>query len=105
MDASPAFALSDLTKSFGNVVALDGLTVTVPRGSVGLVGANGAGKTTMFRLLLGLDQAHEGSRRGPRVWTCRPTRSRRGAGSDSCPSTTACRLIRPQRTWSRRSVR
>ncbi len=54
MDASPAFALTDLTKSFGNVVALDGLTLTVPRGSVGLVGANGAGKTTMFRLLLGL---------------------------------------------------
>ena len=54
MDGSPAFALSELTKSFGSVTALDGLTVTVPRGSVGLVGANGAGKTTMFRLLLGL---------------------------------------------------
>jgi ABC-2 type transport system ATP-binding protein len=54
MDGSPAFALSELTKSFGSVTALDGLTVTVPRGSVGLVGANGAGKTTMFRLMLGL---------------------------------------------------
>ena len=54
MDGSPSFALTDLTKRFGNVTALDGLTVTVPRGSVGLVGANGAGKTTMFRLLLGL---------------------------------------------------
>ena len=54
MDGSPAFALSELTKKFGSVTALDGLTVTVPRGSVGLVGANGAGKTTMFRLMLGL---------------------------------------------------
>jgi ABC-2 type transport system ATP-binding protein len=54
MDGSPSFALTDLTKRFGSVTALDGLTVTVPRGSVGLVGANGAGKTTMFRLLLGL---------------------------------------------------
>ncbi len=54
MDGSPSFALTDLTKTFGSVTALDGLTVTVPRGSVGLVGANGAGKTTMFRLLLGL---------------------------------------------------
>lgn len=55
MDPSPAFVLDGLTKTFdGGVTALDGLTVTVPSGSVGLVGANGAGKTTMFRLLLGL---------------------------------------------------
>jgi ABC-2 type transport system ATP-binding protein len=42
------------------VTALDGLTLTVPRGLVGLVGANGAGKTTMFRLLLGLAHPTEG---------------------------------------------
>src|SRR6185436_18223726 len=35
-------------------------TLTVPRGLVGLVGANGAGKTTMFRLLLGLAHPTEG---------------------------------------------
>jgi ABC-2 type transport system ATP-binding protein len=34
-------------------LALDELTVDVPRGSVGLVGANGAGKTTLLRLALG----------------------------------------------------
>jgi ABC-2 type transport system ATP-binding protein len=34
-------------------LALDGLTIEVPRGSVGLVGANGAGKTTLLRLALG----------------------------------------------------
>jgi len=34
-------------------LALDKLTVDVPRGSVGLVGANGAGKTTLLRLALG----------------------------------------------------
>jgi ABC-2 type transport system ATP-binding protein len=34
-------------------LALDGLTVSVPRGSVGLVGANGAGKTTLLRVALG----------------------------------------------------
>jgi ABC-2 type transport system ATP-binding protein len=56
MDASsPAFRTEALTKVFpGGAVALQELTVTVPRGSVGLVGANGAGKTTLFRLLLGL---------------------------------------------------
>jgi ABC-2 type transport system ATP-binding protein len=37
----------------GGTLALDRLTVEVPRGSVGLVGANGAGKTTLLRLALG----------------------------------------------------
>ena len=37
----------------GGTLALDELTVEVPRGSVGLVGANGAGKTTLLRLALG----------------------------------------------------
>jgi ABC-2 type transport system ATP-binding protein len=37
----------------GGTLALDQLTVEVPRGSVGLVGANGAGKTTLLRLALG----------------------------------------------------
>jgi ABC-2 type transport system ATP-binding protein len=40
---------------YGNgVTALAELSVAIPPGSVGLVGANGAGKTTMFRLMLGL---------------------------------------------------
>jgi ABC-2 type transport system ATP-binding protein len=37
----------------GGALALEELTVDVPRGSVGLVGANGAGKTTLLRLALG----------------------------------------------------
>jgi ABC-2 type transport system ATP-binding protein len=61
MDPSPAFVLDGLTKTFdGGVTALDELTVTVPSGSVGLVGANGAGKTTMFRLMLGLIRPTKG---------------------------------------------
>ena len=62
MDASsPAFRTDALTKVFpGGAVALQELTVTVPRGSVGLVGANGAGKTTLFRLLLGLIRPTDG---------------------------------------------
>jgi ABC-2 type transport system ATP-binding protein len=43
------------------VTALDDLSFTLPRGLVGLVGANGAGKTTMFRLLLGLSRPTEGA--------------------------------------------
>ena len=43
------------------MTALDGLTIEVPRGRIGLVGANGAGKSTTFRLLLGLAHPTEGS--------------------------------------------
>ena len=43
------------------MTALDDLSFTLPRGLVGLVGANGAGKTTMFRLLLGLSRPTEGA--------------------------------------------
>ena len=50
----PLLRLDGLTKRYPGVTALDGLTLEVPRGRIGLVGANGAGKTTMFRLLLGL---------------------------------------------------
>jgi len=49
-----------LTKRYPGVIALDDLTIAVPRGRVGLVGANGAGKTTLFRLLLGLAHPTEG---------------------------------------------
>lgn len=50
----PIVSLSALTHRFGDVVALDALTLDVEPGVTGLVGANGAGKTTMLRILLGL---------------------------------------------------
>lgn len=46
--------IEGLTHDYGEVVALRDLTLQVPPGVTGLVGANGAGKTTMLRLLLGL---------------------------------------------------
>jgi ABC-2 type transport system ATP-binding protein len=52
---------SALTKRFPRTVALNNLSVDVPRGLVGLVGANGAGKTTLFRLMLGLTPPTEGT--------------------------------------------
>lgn len=45
---------TDLTKTFGDVRAVDDLSVKIPDGAIGLVGPNGAGKTTFLRLLLGL---------------------------------------------------
>ena len=44
-----------LTKTYGAVRALDGLSLSIPRGGVyGVLGPNGAGKSTLFRILLGL---------------------------------------------------
>jgi ABC-2 type transport system ATP-binding protein len=51
-----------LVKRYGSVVALDGLDLLVPRGTVlGLLGPNGAGKTTAVRILTTLLQPDEGS--------------------------------------------
>ncbi|HEY8869766.1 MAG TPA: ABC transporter ATP-binding protein [Candidatus Limnocylindrales bacterium] len=51
-----------LSKRYGPVVALDGLDLDVPSGTVfGLLGPNGAGKTTTIRLLAGLAQPTAGS--------------------------------------------
>jgi ABC-2 type transport system ATP-binding protein len=50
-----------VSKSFGEVVALDGIDLDIAQGEVhGLVGPNGAGKTTLLGLLLGLAQADGG---------------------------------------------
>jgi len=53
--------VSNLTHDYGEVVALRDLDLAVPPGITGLVGANGAGKTTMLRILLGLLHPTEGS--------------------------------------------
>jgi ABC-2 type transport system ATP-binding protein len=58
--AGSLLRIDGLTKRYPGVTALDDLTVDLPRGLVGLVGANGAGKTTMFRLLLGISKPTEG---------------------------------------------
>lgn len=58
----PALEASDLRRTFGQVVAVDGLDLTVPRGAVyGFLGPNGAGKTTTIRMLLGLLQPDRGT--------------------------------------------
>jgi ABC-2 type transport system ATP-binding protein len=54
-DAAPAISADGLTKVFGKQRAVDGLTLSVPRGAVfGFLGPNGSGKTTTIRMLLGL---------------------------------------------------
>ena len=54
-DQPGRIVVSGLSKSFGRVRAVDGLSFTVEPGSVtGFLGPNGAGKTTTLRMLLGL---------------------------------------------------
>lgn len=62
MGAALAVRAQGIGKSFGDVVALDGVDLEVPQGQIhGLVGPNGAGKTTLLGLLLGLAVADQGS--------------------------------------------
>lgn len=54
--------VSDVTRSFGDVTALTGVSFTVqPGGLTGFVGGNGAGKTTTMRIIMGVLAAHGGS--------------------------------------------
>ncbi len=55
-------ALEGIEKRFGDIQAVDGLTLSVTAGEiVGLVGPNGAGKTTAIRILLGLERPDAGT--------------------------------------------
>jgi len=57
----PVVVVDDLTRRFGDTVALDSISLRVPRGSVfGLVGENGAGKTTLLRHILGFLRPQSG---------------------------------------------
>src|SRR5690349_12498519 len=50
-----ALVLRDVRKSFGATKAVDGITLTVPRGALyGVIGPNGAGKTTCIRMIMSI---------------------------------------------------
>jgi len=60
--ADPAVSVSALGKRFGDVVALDDVTFDVRAGELfGLIGPDGAGKTTLFRLLTTVQRPDAGS--------------------------------------------
>ena len=58
----PVIETDSLTKIYGNIVAVDGLSMSVPSGhAFGLLGPNGSGKTTTMGMLLGLVRPTSGS--------------------------------------------
>jgi ABC-2 type transport system ATP-binding protein len=61
--AGVAVEATDLVKEFGDTRAVDGVSLSVPTGSIfGLLGPNGAGKTTILRILLGIIDPSSGRR-------------------------------------------
>ena len=105
--ASPAIVARGLTKRFGSMTAVDGLSFEVVPGRVtGFVGPNGAGKSTTLRMLLGLVEPDDGTAtvlgiavREPRAADAPPwARCWRSRASTRCgPGGTTCGCSRPRR--------
>jgi len=57
----PAIVAENLTRRFGSTVAVDGLSLEIPKAQIyGFLGPNGSGKSTTFRMLCGLLTPNEG---------------------------------------------
>ena len=62
MSETYAVDVENVSKAFGEIKALNGVTLRVRQGEIyGLLGPNGAGKTTLIRLVCGLLEAHAGT--------------------------------------------
>jgi NitT/TauT family transport system ATP-binding protein len=62
LPARPAIRIRDLTKKFGDLVAVDGVSVETAHGEFFMiVGPSGCGKTTLLRILAGLDSVTSGA--------------------------------------------
>jgi ABC-2 type transport system ATP-binding protein len=65
---NPTVVLADVTKWFGQKVAVSGISCSFGPGVTGLLGPNGAGKTTLLRMLTGLIRPSEGTIEVFGVW-------------------------------------
>ncbi len=83
-------AVERLTKRYGNVVALNDVSFTITDGITGILGENGAGKSTAIKILLGLMQPTSGTAT-VLGQNASDSVERARAASATCPSTTVCR--------------
>ena len=85
--------LRQLTKRYGDKLAVDGISATIPPGVVtGFLGPNGAGKSTTMRMILGLDRPTSGAalvNGRPYVDVAGPAELRSARCSTPRPSTAA----------------
>ena len=58
---APVIELRNVTKRYGEFLALDDINLQVPAGVTGLLGPNGAGKSTLIKVLLSLVKLTAGS--------------------------------------------
>jgi len=96
-----AIEVSNATVRYGRVLAVDRVTLAVPRGTVyALLGRNGAGKSSLVRCLLGQRQPQTGTVRlfGEDVWTHRAALMQRlgvvSEEADAPPEMTVDQLVR-----------
>jgi ATP-binding cassette ChvD family protein len=77
---STVIDVDNLTKGFGDRTLIDGLSFTLPRnGIVGVIGPNGVGKTTLFKMIIGDEQPDAGELKiGPTVEISYVDQSRAG---------------------------
>ncbi len=63
-EGHPVLVAADVTKRFGDLVAVNGASFAVPEGrTLGVVGESGSGKTTLARMIVGVEQPDAGSLR------------------------------------------
>ena len=81
-DGEPVIAARELTRRFGNFIAVNRVSFTIERGEIfGFVGSNGCGKTTTMKMLTGLLPASDGEARlFGRLVDARDLRSRNRVG-------------------------
>lgn len=58
----PTIKVEDVNKSYGKKPVLNGINLTIPKGQLfGLIGPSGAGKTTLVKMIVGMEKADTGS--------------------------------------------